>query len=83
MTQLRFNFEGMSLKDLRHYRERLITTIGQLKHGLFNAEAAEGLKASIELMTSLYGQITDYYNRTVENLPLVEIDHAIDTQRSV
>ena len=57
MENLKLDLDNLSQQELRSYQELFISTVGKLKNGLFNAEAALGLRDSIDILTSFNFQI--------------------------
>lgn len=60
MKKLKLDLEGLSLEELRTYQEVLVSTMSKLKHGLFNAEAALGLQASLTILSDLHLQVSSF-----------------------
>jgi len=70
---MKLDFTDVSKQDLTNYQETLITTISRLKHGLFNAEAALGLKASIDLLSDLHIQTSTQVRMIKEELDTYDV----------
>jgi len=73
MKQLKLDLKGLSLEELRNYQELFITTIGRLKQGLFNAEAALGLHHSLQILSDLHIQISEHARICQEKINEVDI----------
>lgn len=76
MQKIKLDFTGMSQEDLRNYQELFVSTIGKLKQGLFNAEAAIGLQNSITLLSDFHLQVSTHL-REIRN-KLAEIGIATE-----
>lgn len=66
--EMKLDFTDVSKEQMTQYQETLITTISRLKHGLFNAEAALGLKASLDLLSDLHIQTSAQVRLVKEEL---------------
>jgi len=66
---MKLDFSGLTLKQLREQQEQCITTISRLRNGLYNAEAALGLKSTLDLLHDFYSQIQEHYNKTLASIP--------------
>ena len=57
---MKLDFTDMSVEQLTRYQEDLVTTMSRLKHGLYNFEAAMGLKSSLDLLGDLHIQTSKH-----------------------
>jgi len=68
MKKIKLNFEGLSLEELRMYQELFVTTISNLKQGLFNAQAALGLSNSLALLSDFHLQTSTHLRECQEKV---------------
>ena len=77
MKKLKLNFEGLSMEELRAYQEIFVTTISNLKQGLFNAQAALGLHNSLSILSDFHLQTSTHIRETQEKVDEFRIENDV------
>lgn len=77
MKKMKLDLEGLSLEELRAYQEVFVSTISNLKQGLFNAQAAMGLHNSLALLSDFHLQTSSHIRDTQEKVENFRINNDV------